>query len=140
MLSKLRPRSQSTIGCVYAATDKRTLIRNRCYLEFNDAIEAIYAILDESDANSGKKISLDTSGLEQYLLELFRTELKFTGITPDSDFFEAGVDSLQAIKARAMIKKRINIGAAELGHNVIFDLANIKRLAAHLCALRTGQG
>jgi hypothetical protein len=48
------------------------------------------------------------------------------------------VDSLQAIKARGIIKRDIDIGPAELGHNVVFDSANIKKLAAHLYALRTG--
>ncbi|PLB48180.1 NRPS-like enzyme [Aspergillus steynii IBT 23096] len=127
------------VDCTYPATDKGTMIRNRCYLEFSDAIEAVYAIMEQGDANSAEKIALDIPQLEEYLLELFRTELGFKVIQPGSDFFEAGVDSLQAIKARATIKKRIDIGTAELGHNVIFDLANIKKLSAHLYALRTGE-
>lgn len=126
------------IDCNYPATDKGTMIRNRCYLEFNDAIEAVYAILEDGD-DSEEKIAMDTAQLEEYLLDLFRNEFGFIEIQESSDFFEAGVDSLQAIKARATIKKKIDIGTAELGNNVIFDLANINKLAAHLYALRTGE-
>ncbi|BCS22828.1 putative NRPS-like protein biosynthetic cluster [Aspergillus puulaauensis] len=125
-------------GSSYPATDKGTMIRNRCYMEFNDLIEAAYKRLESGSSDDAQKLFLDLAELEKYLLNLFRTYLGFAELGLDSDFFEAGVDSLQAIKVRGMIKRNINIGTAELGHNVVFDFANIKRLAMHLYALRTG--
>lgn len=127
-----------SVGSSYPATDKGTMIRNRCYMEFSDLIEAAYQRLENGSSDDAQKLSLDLAELEEYLLNLLRTELGFTELGLDSDFFEAGVDSLQAIKVRGIIKRNINIGATELGHNVVFDFANIKRLAAHLYALRTG--
>ncbi|KAL4755761.1 uncharacterized protein BDW70DRAFT_167943 [Aspergillus foveolatus] len=126
------------VGCPYPATDKGTMIRNRSYNEFSNLIEAAYQRLEEGSFSDRQKLALDTEGLEQYLLKLFKTELGYPHMSSDSDFFGAGVDSLQAIKARGIIKRDIDIGPAELGHNVIFDSANIKKLAAHLYALRTG--
>ncbi|KAL4949466.1 hypothetical protein BDW69DRAFT_202833 [Aspergillus filifer] len=114
------------VGATYSATDKGTMIRNRSYNEFSHLIEVAYQNLEDGD-------------LEDYLLKLFHTKLGLGDIELSSDLFEAGVDSLQAIKARGFIKKDIDIGQAELGHNVVFDFANIKKLAAHLHALRTGE-
>ncbi|KAL2831135.1 putative NRPS-like enzyme [Aspergillus cavernicola] len=114
--------------CTYPATDKGTMIRNRTYSE-----------LEDGPSSPAQKLSLGLMELEEYLLSLFQTDLGFTKLGLVSDLFEAGVDSLQAIKARDIIKNNIEIGSAELGHNVVFDFANIKKLAAHLQALRTGE-
>lgn len=128
-------------GCSYPATDKGTMIRNRCYLEFNDQIEEKYRKLQEggSTAAASRRVFDNVQELEQFLLSLFRDELGFTEIDLDTDFYEAGVDSLQAIKARGVIQNQVDIGSAQLGHNVIYDCANIRKLAAHLDAVRTGQ-
>ncbi|KAL4873584.1 hypothetical protein BDV12DRAFT_208521 [Aspergillus spectabilis] len=126
------------VGSVYPATDKGTMIRNRTYKEFGDLIEAAYQRLQDGAFSATKKLDLSVVELENYLLNLFRSELGHAELGLGSDFFEAGVDSLQAIKARSIIRKDIEIGSAKLGHNVIFDFANIKKLACHLYALRTG--
>ncbi|KAL4781790.1 hypothetical protein BJX76DRAFT_369564 [Aspergillus varians] len=126
------------VGCTYPATDKGTMIRNRSYSEFSDIIEAAYQRLEKGSSSSAQNLSLNLAELEKYLLNLFRVELGYTELDSNTDFFEVGVDSLLAIKARGIIKKDVDIGLGELGHNVVFDFANIKKLAAHLYALRTG--
>ncbi|KAL5002470.1 hypothetical protein BDV10DRAFT_202602 [Aspergillus recurvatus] len=126
------------LGCAYPATDKGTMIRNRAYKEFSDVIETAYQRLEGGLSSGTGKLALNIEGLEEYLVKLFKTELGYHQLSSDSDFFGAGVDSLQAIKARGIIKRDIDIGPAELGHNVVFDFANIRKLAAHLYALRTG--
>ncbi|KIA75924.1 NRPS-like enzyme [Aspergillus ustus] len=127
------------VGCSYPATDKGTMIRNRTYLEFRDLIEAAYQNLENGTSEFEQKLALDLTELEIYLLNIFQTELGHARLDLISDFYESGVDSLQAIKARGFIKKNIDIGSADLGHNVVFDCANIKKLATHLYALRTGE-
>ncbi|KAL4906800.1 hypothetical protein BDW74DRAFT_149651 [Aspergillus multicolor] len=126
------------VDCAYPATDKGTMIRNRSYNEFSDLIEAAYRRLEEGSSNGASRLALGLPELKQHLLELFRKELGYHDLSLEADFFEAGVDSLQAIKARASIRRDIDIGPAELGYNVVFDFANVKKLAAHLYALRTG--
>ncbi|KAL2794351.1 hypothetical protein BJX66DRAFT_351276 [Aspergillus keveii] len=127
------------VGCSYPATDKGTMIRNRSYVEFSDLIEAAYQNLENGTSNPEQMLALSLAELEGHLLNLFQKELGYLELGLTSDFYEAGVDSLQAIKARGLIKTNIDIGSAELGHNVVFDYANIKRLAAHLYSLRTGE-
>ncbi|KAF7588876.1 hypothetical protein BBP40_005061 [Aspergillus hancockii] len=126
------------IGCVYPATDKGTMIRARCYAEFSDMIDATYQTLEDGGTGTGEKLALDLAGIENFLLKLFQMELGFSELESQSDFFDSGVDSLQAIKARGIIKKTLDTGSSDLGHNVIYDFANIKSLAAHLYDLRTG--
>ncbi|KAE8146730.1 putative NRPS-like enzyme [Aspergillus avenaceus] len=126
------------IGCVYPATDKGTMIRNRCYAEFSDAIEAAYKGLEDGGSQPGDRLTLDSIGLEQFLLKTFQIDLGLSEIDLDTDFFDAGVDSLQAIKARGIIKRKLDTGSSEVGHNVVYDFPNIKSLATHLYALQTG--
>ncbi|KAJ5729723.1 NRPS-like enzyme [Penicillium malachiteum] len=127
-------------GCSYPMTDKGTMIRNRCYVEFNDLIEAAYARLENGDCNNEHRRVLELPQLKDFVLNVFRKDLGFPNISMDSDLFEAGVDSLQAIKARGILQSEIDIGASSLAHNVVFDCGTVERLAMHLHALRTGEG
>lgn len=126
--------------CTYPMTDKGTMIRNKCYMEFNELIEAAYARLEDGGENKGDRLALELPELEHFLLHLFRNDLGFGEIQIDTDLFEAGVDSLQSIKARGILQSKINTGSASLAHNVIFDCGTTKELAAHLYRLRTGKG
>ncbi|PWY95182.1 NRPS-like enzyme [Aspergillus sclerotioniger CBS 115572] len=123
----------------YPMTDKGTMIRNRCYMEFSDLIEAAYTRLETGAESNENRRALELPELEHFLLDLFRTDLGLSDIKVGTDLFEAGVDSLQAIKARAILQSQIDVGSATLAHNVIFDCGTIRKLAAHLYAARTGE-
>ncbi|CRG85128.1 L-aminoadipate-semialdehyde dehydrogenase [Talaromyces islandicus] len=127
-------------SCPYPITDKGTMIRNKCYMEFSDLIDAAYARLEDGGENKGDRLVLELPELEDFLLGLFRNELGFGDIQTNTDIFGAGVDSLQSIKARGILQSKIDTGSASLAHNVIFDCGTIKELAAHLYRLRTGKG
>ena len=123
----------------YPMTDKGTMIRNRCYMEFSDLIETAYTRLETGADSRGNRRAFELPELKDFLLDLFRTDLGFPDIQVDTDLFEAGVDSLQAIKARGILQSQIDIGSTTLAHNVIFDCGTIRKLAAHLYAARTGE-
>jgi thioester reductase-like protein len=59
-------------------------------------------------------------------------------LNEDADFFNIGMDSLQATQLRSIISRRIDVGGKELGLNVAFDNPTIKLLAQHLLSLRSG--
>ncbi|EXJ80150.1 hypothetical protein A1O1_08292 [Capronia coronata CBS 617.96] len=126
------------IGTTYPSTDKGTMIRQGCYKHFSAIIDAMYARQESGEAPSGRKLALSIPGIEDFLLSLMRQELGFDEITVDTDFYEAGMDSLQAIKAQSVVKRELDLGNGALGQNAFFDFANIKKLAAHLYGLRTG--
>ncbi|KAE8420307.1 putative NRPS-like enzyme [Aspergillus pseudocaelatus] len=126
-------------SCSYPMTDKGTMIRNKCYVEFDDLIQAAYARLENGDANEALRRVLELPDLTSFVLDTFRNDLGFSDISIDTDLFEAGVDSLQAIKARGIFQSQIDIGGASLAHNVVFDCGTVEKLAKHLSALRTGE-
>ncbi|OGM46491.1 hypothetical protein ABOM_004584 [Aspergillus bombycis] len=126
-------------SCSYPMTDKGTMIRNKCYMEFDDLIQAAYARFENGGGNDGPRRVLQLPELTSFVLDKFRKDLGFSDISIDTDLFEAGVDSLQAIKARGIFQSQIDIGGASLAHNVVFDCGTIEKLAKHLNALRTGE-
>jgi len=124
----------------YPATDKGTMIRLASYRKFEEVINAVYDRFESgAEIESGAKLALSFDELKLYLLKLFTTELEFPDILENTDFFDAGVDSLQAIKARSFLKRELDLGTADVDQNVVFEHPNVESLAAHLFALRTGE-
>lgn len=121
----------------YPRTDKGTVIRQAAYRQFAELIESAY----EDKQTPAELETLSEPELRHFL----RNELQ--GILPpksrkllddDADFFNIGMDSLQATQLRSIISRRIDIGGKELGLNVAFDNPTVKLLAQHLLSLRSG--
>lgn len=129
------------IGTSYPKTDKGTIIRARFYREFSSLIDEIYQAFESPEADTeGREImALNKPELVEYLLELFQRQLNLSSLLePTTDFFAAGIDSLQAIALRTQILKSIDVGGQTLVQNAIFEFPSIDVLADHLVALRTG--
>jgi acyl carrier protein len=86
-----------------------------------------------------RKLALSASGIQEFLLDVLHGDLGLKHIDADSDFFAAGMDSLQAIKAQGIVKRNLDLGSGTLGQNAFFDFGNIKSLAQHLEKLRKGE-
>jgi acyl-CoA synthetase (AMP-forming)/AMP-acid ligase II len=127
------------IDATYPATDKGTIIRKASYKHFHDLIEAVYENQESGDNDATEKLSLSRGDLEGFLLNLFKQDLNFMHINIDTDFFDAGMDSLQSIQARGRVQKQISIGSSKLAQNVDFETGSIRKLAQHLYDLRVGQ-
>jgi Phosphopantetheine attachment site len=127
-------------GTEYPQTDKGTLIRAAFYKMFADRIDAVYKRFETFDAkDNAQQRSLSKPELETYLFDVFRSRIKGDSFDVDTDFFAVGVDSLQALAARGQILREINIGGKPLGQNAIFEYPNVRSLARHIYALRTGE-
>ncbi|KAE9973609.1 hypothetical protein BLS_003501 [Venturia inaequalis] len=124
----------------YPRTDKGTVIRAAFYKQFADQIDQIY-LRFETPANLGNRdlLVLDLDGLEAYLLDLFENKIRVPGINRSTDFFDLGIDSLQAITARGFIMRNVDLGSKTLKQNVVFEHPNVHRLARHLHSMRTGE-
>ena len=128
------------IGADYPCTDKGTMIRAAFYKKYEDLINSIYHRFETpATGNFETGILLGHTELKAYLANIFVNKLGFIGINYETDFFEAGVDSLQAITARGILMRELDLGGKTLGQNVIFEYPNILSLADHLHSLRTGQ-
>ena len=121
----------------YPKTDKGTFIRAKIYDQFKEEIEIKY-----SDFENGclGDLTLEAPELEKWLLSEFNKELGIT-LELDTDFYQAGIDSLQSTRMWSSIKKQINLGGnhASLSRNVLYETANTRGLAQHLYSIRTGE-
>lgn len=128
-------------GIEYPRTDKGTVIRAAFYKQFSELIDSIYARFEgsEDDKKNENLLKLDDKELVDYLLDLFRTKLGVESVETTTDFFDAGIDSLQAITARAQMLRELDLGGQTLGQNVVFEFPNVELLAKHLSSLRSGQ-
>lgn len=109
---------------------------------FEPEINALY---ERAEAASFDDLGpLDASSpeaLEQSILTLFRDRLG-AKLEPDSDFFSAGMDSLQVINGarllRAGLVKTKGLNPDDISARVIYAHSTPKTLAKHLCS-RIGQ-
>lgn len=124
------------VGTEYPRTDKGTVIRAACYAHFDKVIEQTYVEF-EAPGNADR-LTLEEPELQDYLLNLMSERVGLVDLTRDTDFFAAGMDSLQAITTRAHVVRELDLGGVSLGQNVVFDHPSIMQLAAYLHSLRSG--
>lgn len=120
---------------VYPKTDKESIKRSQIYRVFAKDMEAMYEKLQSTGKGN---LQLDIPAMEEWIMKIFRETLSVHVSNSQDDLFAAGLNSLQAIQMRGLILKNLNLGSnsRQLGSNVIFDNANVARLAKHLYALR----
>lgn len=123
-------------GTEYPRTDKGTVIRAASYKHFETIIDNVYKRFE--DPGNANKLALEIPELQDYLVKLLSETVGVVGLEVSTDFFAAGMDSLQAITARAHILREIDIGNATLGQNTVFENPSVSQLAAYLHSLRTG--
>ncbi|MCJ1445536.1 MAG: hypothetical protein MMC23_006041 [Stictis urceolatum] len=127
-------------GTQYPRTDKGTVIRAAAYKVFEDVIASVYKRFETYDeSRDGERRALDLDELQTYLLDLFESKVGISSIAFETDFFDAGMDSLQTLTARARIVRDLDLGGSIPSHNVVFEHSNINKLATHLYCLRTGE-
>jgi thioester reductase-like protein len=123
----------------YPRTDKGTMIRAACYRKFEKVINTVYDRFDKADESiNGGLAKLDLPGLQEFLFNLFNNVLGLKCLELETDFFDAGTDSLQSIAARGHIMRQIDLSGHILGQNVVFEHSSIQKLADHLYFLVTG--
>ena len=124
------------VGTEYPRTDKGTVIRAACYKHFEDVIEEVYQRFESpGDEN---RLALEIPELQEYLLDLLTQRVGVKNLEAGTDFFAAGMDSLQAISARGQIVRELDLGGKTLGQNVVFDYPSVVQLSEYLHSLRTG--
>lgn len=126
-------------GTEYPRTDKDSVIRAAFYRTFEKQIEEVYRRFEAPQIESGTDLrALSYEELVQYLMDMFRNRMDKQLLEPTTDFFEGGIDSRQAITARAQIARELDVGGKPVGSNVIFEYPSVELLAKYLYSLRTG--
>ncbi|KIY03266.1 uncharacterized protein Z520_01733 [Fonsecaea multimorphosa CBS 102226] len=121
----------------YPQTDKGTIIRSQVYKVFEKVIDDKYETLNMSAKGV---LRLNQHDTEHLILESFKREGPIDLLSADTDFFSAGVDSLQATKMAAFLRGKLYLpSAAALTPNTIFEHATAARLARYLIGLQEGK-
>ncbi|KAH8880787.1 acetyl-CoA synthetase-like protein [Thozetella sp. PMI_491] len=121
----------------YPRTDKGTFIRVPMYRQFEAEITAAY---DSFENEKGGSLALSGVELEDFLLRRLKEQIGVELPSPETDFFAAGVDSLQCMQVWNLIKRELDLGGrqADLSQNVLYETGNVRGLAAHLTELKKG--
>jgi hypothetical protein len=123
-------------GVKYPCTDKGTIVRPACYKQYEAVIENAYQKFESRGISS--RLILDICELQNYLLKLLLDRIGIAGLDLHTDFFAAGMDSLQAITSRAYILRELELDGQTLGQNLMFEFPSIAKLATYLHAVQTG--
>lgn len=129
-------------GTEIPVATKMSILRPACYRKFADIIEAVYDRFERGTGAPKRDIN-DQGEMETFLADTIRGALgdkAASGLEPDTDLFAFGVDSLQATRVRNVVQKSLELGDATLGQNIVYDYPSISQLAAHLLAVKAGNG
>lgn len=118
-------------------TDKNSIRRGVVYNEFASIIDATYEAIQK--VNKIQSLQLSVPELEEWILGTVRS-LGFDVQDASTDFFTAGMDSLQAIHLRGLILKNIDLACndSKCTSMIAYDCGNTEQLARRLFVIRTG--
>ena len=120
---------------------KMSILRPACYKKFSSIIDAIYERFERGTGEPKRDISSKPE-MESFLTG---TILKALGdkagpdLSPSTDLFSYGVDSLQATRVRNVISKSLELGDAKIGQNIVYEYPSISQLADYLLEIKTGK-
>ncbi|KAJ4385972.1 hypothetical protein N0V93_008863 [Gnomoniopsis smithogilvyi] len=138
----------------YPSTDKSTVIRSRFLKLFEKDIEDVYSTKHGMTPEVPKAESLTDSQVMDIVSNTIRCHLRlkpqcgdhiarYTGesveLSNTTDFFDLGLDSLQASNIRSQLLKQVDLRGGWLGINVVFDHPNVELLTRHLIRIRSGE-
>lgn len=138
----------------YPATDKSTVIRSLFLKSFEKDIEDCYLAKQSLKLQSLAAAFVSDSQVMDIVSNAVQEQLrqrsngsakdivladKFAEFSNTTDFFDLGLDSLQASNIRNHLLREVNLGGGSLAMNVVFDHPNVDLLTKHILGIRAGQ-
>lgn len=138
----------------YPATDKSTVIRSLFLKSFEEDIADLYSARQGLNFEGEASELMSESQIMHIVSNAVRDQLKSSSVGSDgvvnqvdistefvdtTDFFDLGLDSLQASNIRSRLLREVNLCGGSLPINVIFDHPNVQLLTKHLLHVRSGQ-
>ncbi|PWY76504.1 NRPS-like enzyme [Aspergillus sclerotioniger CBS 115572] len=125
-------------GAVIPRTDKGSIARKEVYKLFEAEISQVYYTL-ETRGTDGPVTPLDPENLEQGIIELVQTRLHWaiplTDWSVDDDFFERGMDSLQAMRLRRFLLSAVSTANHQsslvscIGRDFVYANPSVRQMA-----------
>lgn len=122
----------------FARSGKGTIQRALTVRMYKDEIDQLYRRAGEVSKSEAPKLDLQTKDtLTKSILEMFENSLQAPKMEPDTDFFSAGIDSMQVINVSRMLRSSleaagIQIDASAVATRVIYGHPTPRRLAEYL--------
>ena len=138
----------------FPATDKSTVIRPRFLKSFSEDIEEVYRAKQRLKFDGVRGEPMSEYQIMEIVSRAVRDVLRpsvqdsngalseadqMIGFKNESDFFDLGLDSLQASNIRSRLLREVNLAGGSLATNVVFDHPTVDLLAQHLIQVRSGQ-
>ncbi|KAI0842989.1 acetyl-CoA synthetase-like protein [Hypoxylon sp. FL0890] len=117
---------------------KGTIQRGLATRIYQEEVDQLYERAEHAQQANAPVLDVTSEeGLLESLQQLFAERLETPPLGPDTDFFSAGVDSLQVINASRLITAGlkaagVDASAAALPPRTIYSHPNYRSLAAHL--------
>lgn len=127
----------------FARAGKETVQRAATVKLYKDFIEALYekAEMNEPEDQSAALDFESEAELAHSIISVFQTKLGVDNLEPDTDFFSAGVDSLQVMTATKVLKSALRSAKVETSTfttQVVYRYPTAQQLARHFISLRDG--
>lgn len=125
---------------------KGTIQRAGTVLMYKDEIDKIYQAVNEVTSCEAPKLDLSSKeSLSESLGTLFEKWLRGPKLEPDTDFFLAGIDSMQVINASRLLQAGleaagVRVDASALATRVIYGNPTLARLSDHLFSVVSKDG
>ncbi|KAI8961835.1 acetyl-CoA synthetase-like protein [Daldinia sp. FL1419] len=120
---------------------KGTIQRGLSVKLYQDEIDELYKKAESDQQANAPTLDISSeSALLQSIQNLFTTRLDSPELAPDTDFFSAGIDSLQVINASRLLTAGlkaagVNIDHAALAPRVVYSNPNFQALASYIYSL-----
>ncbi|KAM0297090.1 hypothetical protein HYE67_011378 [Fusarium culmorum] len=127
----------------FARASKETVQRAATVKLYKNFIEALYekAEMNEPEDESVALNFESEAELAQSIVSVFQTKLGVGNLEPDTDFFSAGVDSLQVMTATKVLKSALRSAKVETSKftaQVVYRYPTAQQLACHFISLQDG--
>lgn len=122
----------------FLRADKGTIQRAGTIRMYKDEIDKIYEHVGEVTSSEAPKLDLTSKdALTESIETLFEKWLLAPKLEPDTDFFTAGIDSMQVINASRLLRAGleaagVRVDASALATRVIYGHPTSRRLAEYL--------
>ncbi|AEO67434.1 e1d19424-68e3-4b8d-b354-183af06ce9e3 [Thermothielavioides terrestris] len=122
----------------FLRTSKGTIQRAATVRMYKDEIDKLYERAGEVASSEAPKMDLRSrEALTQSIETLFEKWLHAPKLEPDTDFFTAGIDSMQVINASRLLRAGleaagVRVDASALATRVIYGHPTARRLAEYL--------
>ena len=125
----------------FLRASKGTIQRAGTVRLYKDEIDKIYEHVEDLAPSEAPKLDVSsTDALAKSIELLFEKSLRSPKLEPDTDFFTAGIDSMQVINASRLLRAGleaagIHVDASALATRVIYGHPTSRRLAEYLFSL-----